>query len=128
MKKKFITNFSTLLSGFLLFGMFFMASSSALAQNYVGPQEAVIRIKAEVEAVDQQINGGTVARMASTSAQLTKTDYFVAEFGRVLSEEIVAGVSIATALDKAQNHLLGSQIPAPVASELRNRFHNLLKI
>jgi hypothetical protein len=127
MKKKFFANFNQLLSGFFLFS-FMLITSSAVAQNYVGPEEAVIRIKAEIEAVDQQINGGTVAAKATTSAQLTKADFFVADFGKVMTEEISLGSAISSALDKAQNHLLVSQVPAPVATQLRNRFHNLLKI
>jgi hypothetical protein len=127
MKRKFFTNFNLLLSGFFLFSLMLL-TSVANAQNYVGPEEAVIRIKTEIEAVDQQINGGTVASKATTSAQLTKADFFVADFGKVLVEEINLGTAIATALDKAQNQLLVAQIPAPVATQLRNRFHNLLKI
>jgi hypothetical protein len=54
-----------------------LLTSVANAQNYVGPEEAVIRIKTEIEAVDQQINGGTVASKATTSAQLTKADFLL---------------------------------------------------
>ncbi len=105
----------------LFFGLL---SFSANAQSYVGSEEAVQRIKAEIQSVY------TSHSAPSTHASPTnsRVDKMVPLYGGLLAIEIEKGATVKQALDKVEANPETASIPTLYVAQLRSRFDNLLQL
>jgi hypothetical protein len=97
---------------------------NANAQSYVGSEEAIQRIKAEIQSVHNQLNSVSL----TATHGLSKVEVLVPTYGELLAHEILKGVAVKQALDTVETNPETASIPTLYVTQLRSRFDNLLQL